>query len=108
MFTEVTTFSVHPDAMDQLIRYFQDSIAEAMAGQRGFAGMLLLTDRQASQAIAVLLWETEADLLAHTGGDGRWLLPATALLDDTARSASYEVSVRVERTAQSLLWMHGI
>ena len=49
MFMEVTSLSVHPEAMDPLIRHFQDTLAEGLAGQRGFAGMLLLTDRQTGQ-----------------------------------------------------------
>jgi heme-degrading monooxygenase HmoA len=107
MFIEVTSLSVSPDKMDSLIRHFQDSVAEGLAGQRGFAGMLLLTDRQAGQALALLLWETEADLLVFAAGQSQWLL-ATSLLIQQARRVSYEVSVYAERTEQGTLWMHGI
>jgi conjugal transfer/entry exclusion protein len=107
MFAEVASLSVHPEAMDALIRHFQDAVAEGLAGQRGFAGMLLLTDRQAGQALALLLWETGADLLASTAAQSQRLLP-TCLLIQQARMVSYEVSVHAERTEQGMLWMHGI
>jgi hypothetical protein len=108
MFAEVTSLSVHPDAIDPLIRHFQNTLPEGLAGQRGFAGMLLFTDRQTGQAIALLLWDSEADLLAHCASQHRWPRPAPALLKEPPRSVSYEVSVLVERTEQGALWMHGI
>jgi hypothetical protein len=91
-----------------MIRYFQDSPPAGAAGQQGLAGLLLLTNRQTSRAIALLLWETEAELLAHRSDHRQWLVPVTDLLDALARSVSYEVSVWVERTEQGSLWMHGI
>jgi hypothetical protein len=108
MFMEVTSLSVQPEAMDPLIRHFQDTLPERLAGQPSFAGMLLLTDRQTGQAIALLLWDSEADMLAHCAGQHQGQLLAPALLAERGGSASYEVSVRVERTEQGTLWLHGI
>jgi hypothetical protein len=93
--------------MDSLIRHFQDAVAQGAPGQRGLAGMLLLTDRLSDRAVAILLWESESDLLAHSNSHSQRLLPATDLLV-APEHASYEVSVQVERTAQGTLLMHGI
>jgi len=108
MFVEVASLSVHPEAMDALIRHFQDAVAEGLADQHGFAGLLLLTDRQTRQALALLLWDSEADLRAHCAGPHQGQLLAPALLIEPPRSNSYEISVRVERTERGTLWMHGI
>jgi heme-degrading monooxygenase HmoA len=108
MFAEVASLSVHLEAMDALIRHFQDAVAEGLADQHGFAGLLLLTDHRTGQALALMLWDSKADLRAHCAGQHQGQLLAPARLIEPPRWASYEVSVRVERTEQGTVWMHGI
>ncbi len=109
MFADVMIFLVDLGAMDRAIRHFQDSVTRAAVQQVGFSGMLLLTNRNSSQVIAVLLWETEADRLAATGSPDKQLnVLLAAPVNRTLEHARYDVSIQVEITTQGHAHVRGI
>ncbi len=57
-----------PDRLDEAIRIYRDSVVPRHIGAQGFKGALVLTDRSTGKAIAISLWETEADLTAFAPG----------------------------------------
>ena len=64
MNARVTTVQVRPDKMDEAIGIYRDSVTPAAQQQKGFKGLLMLTDRNTGKGISIALWETEADMMA--------------------------------------------
>jgi heme-degrading monooxygenase HmoA len=61
MHARVTTIQLQPGMADRMSAIFEDSVVPAAKEQRGG---LLLTDRNTGKAVAISLWDTEADLAA--------------------------------------------
>ena len=68
MHARVNYRQIPPDRMDEAISIYRDSVLPRHIGAKGFKGGLVLTDRGAGKAIAISLWETEADLTAFAPG----------------------------------------
>jgi heme-degrading monooxygenase HmoA len=64
MHARVTTIQLQPGMTEKLTAIFQGAVVPAAKEQQGFKGGQLLTDRNTGKAVAVSLWETEADLAA--------------------------------------------
>ncbi len=64
MYARLVTVMIQRGNMDETVAMFRDSVVPALKEQEGFKGALLLTDRKAGKACAVVLWETEEDMLA--------------------------------------------
>ena len=47
-----------------VVQTLRDTVFPAAQRNRGFFGMLLMSDRRASKVIGITLWESEADMLA--------------------------------------------
>ena len=69
MHAAVNHIQIQPGKMNEAIAIFRDSVIPAASQQQGNKGGILLTDPSTDNAIAVALWETEADAAAViTGG----------------------------------------
>ena len=69
MHAAVNFVQIQPGKMNEAIAIFRDSVVPAASQQQGNRGAILLTDPNTNKAIAVALWETEADAAAVvTGG----------------------------------------
>ena len=64
MYARITTFELKPGMVDEGIKMARDSILPAAREQPGFKGLWNMADRSNNKAIAITLWETEADLIA--------------------------------------------
>ncbi len=64
MHARVRTFQVHSGQMEERIRHDEATVLPALRQLQGFQGLLLLADHQAHKTMAIVLWETEADMLA--------------------------------------------
>jgi heme-degrading monooxygenase HmoA len=64
MYARVVSFQAQPDKFDVMLSIFSDSIYPAAQQQEGFAGTLLLSDRDTGRGMTITLWDTEADLIA--------------------------------------------
>jgi heme-degrading monooxygenase HmoA len=64
MHARMTTIQLQPGMADRMSAIFEDSVLPVAKEQRGFKGGLLLTDRNTGKAVAISLWETEADVAA--------------------------------------------
>jgi heme-degrading monooxygenase HmoA len=64
MHARVGIIQVHPGKMDEFVRIFRDAMSPSARTQKGYKGVIVLTDRDAGKVIGFSLWETEADARA--------------------------------------------
>ncbi|GAC1386189.1 MAG: hypothetical protein NVS4B7_11980 [Ktedonobacteraceae bacterium] len=64
MYARVITGQYQPGNFDTAGPIIRDAIVPAAKQQPGFKGVLLLNNHTTGKGIAILLWETEADLKA--------------------------------------------
>jgi heme-degrading monooxygenase HmoA len=95
MHARVTTFQVRAGRIDEVIAMTRDSVLPDAREQKGYRGVLVLTDRAASKIVAVSLWETETDMIAGEAGylPGQGGKLADLISGRTVRE-HYEVSVQ--------------
>jgi len=65
MFARLTIVQVKADKMDEVIKIYGDQVVPAAKSQKGYKGILLLTDRKTGKGISVALWESEQDAIAN-------------------------------------------
>ena len=97
MYARVTTGYVQPGKMDEFNQYIRETIVTLYPQQQGFKGALFLTDRSANKAIAITLWETEAELAAGEASGGYYREQLTKLAHLFASAPvreAYEVSIQ--------------
>jgi heme-degrading monooxygenase HmoA len=109
MVAQVVTFAVDEGAMDTLISRYQDVIAPAALARPGFAGMLLLINRESGRALALSLWDTRADLLAWEAGAPQASLASAAQPAAAAVAREeYDVGMHAEVTEEGVARIRGI
>ena len=62
MYARIVTVHVQADKIDELIAVYRDSIVPAIAGQKGFLGARLFTDRATGKGISITRWQTNEAL----------------------------------------------
>jgi len=97
MYARVTTGYVQPGKMDELNQYVRETLVPLYSQQQGFKGALFLTDRSANKAIAITLWETEAEMAAGEASGGYYreqLAKMAHLFASAPVREAYEVSIQ--------------
>jgi len=51
-----------PERIEETTRQFEDEMLDALAKQPGFRGITVGVNRRSGKAVALTLWETEADM----------------------------------------------
>ncbi|MFQ6115311.1 MAG: antibiotic biosynthesis monooxygenase family protein [bacterium] len=97
MHARVVTCQAQPGKIEEGISIYRDSAAPAAKQQKGFKGILLLTNPGTGKAISITLWETEADMKAgeSSGYFQEQIAKFGALLAAPPVRETYEVSVQV-------------
>jgi heme-degrading monooxygenase HmoA len=97
MYARVITVQIQPIRVDEAIRIYQDSVVPAAKQQKGFKNIWLLTDRKSGKGISVVLWETEADMIASetSGYLSAQLAKFGSFFTIPPITERYEVSVQV-------------
>lgn len=62
MFARATRLEGSPDRLKEAIRQFREQTLPAAQQQPGFGGGMLLADRSSGAAMALTLWESEANM----------------------------------------------
>ena len=97
MNARVTIVQVRPDKLEETIGIYRDSVAPAAQQQKGFKGLLMLTDPATGKGISIGLWETEADMIA--GESSGYFQQQLAKFKDVFSAPpvreQYEVSVQI-------------
>ena len=62
---------LHPkgDQKEQVLRICEDVLAPAAERQKGFCGLLVMSDVEADRVLGITLWDTEAEMLAGERGE---------------------------------------
>ena len=61
MFSRVNFLETEPDRSDDVARVVREVVHPSISAEPGYAGYLVLADRETGRALGVTLWETEAD-----------------------------------------------
>ena len=64
MHARVVTTQMKPEAFDDAVRIYQESVVPAAQAQKGFKHIWLLSDRSTGKSYSIAVWETEADMAA--------------------------------------------
>ena len=65
MFARLTIVQVEVDKIDEVIKIYGDNVVPSAKGQKGYKGILMLTDRKTGKGISLTLWESEQDAIAN-------------------------------------------
>ncbi len=96
MYARVTFASAQPGNIDEIAKVIRESVLPAAKKQKGFKGLLHMGDRQTGRGMVVVMWDTEADMIAgETSGFYReQVAKVMPLLTGTATMEHYEVTVQ--------------
>ena len=64
MHARVVTIQYQPGKVDEAIQILRESVLPETRQQKGFKGVMGLADRSTDKAMAITLWQTEADAQA--------------------------------------------
>ena len=64
-FARVTTTQSKIESYDEMIKLYSDSVVPAAKSQKGYLGILLLTDRITGKSLSIAIWESEEDGIAN-------------------------------------------
>ena len=95
MHARATTVQVQPGKMQEAIDLIKDSIIPAVKAQKGYQGLYLMTDATSSKALAISVWETEADMMASEtrGYYQEQIAKLGSLIAGTPTTDHYELSM---------------
>jgi heme-degrading monooxygenase HmoA len=63
MYVRLSRFAgLDPERIEETTRQFEDESLDALAQQPGFRGITVGVNRRSGKAVAVTMWETEADM----------------------------------------------
>ncbi len=65
MFARLTIVQVKVDKIDEVIKIYRDNVVPAAKSQKGYKGILMLTDRKTGKGISIAMWENEQDAIAN-------------------------------------------
>ena len=65
MFARLTIVQVKVDKIDEVIKIYGDNVVPAAKSQKGYKGILMLTDRKTGKGISIAMWESEQDAIAN-------------------------------------------
>ncbi len=81
MYVRGTDIQVKSGKTQELIKAYDDLVVPAQKAQKGYQGSYLMTNASSGKAIAISLWETEADML-ESESDSGYLKDVLAKLAD--------------------------
>ncbi len=95
MHVRAVTVQVQSGKMQEAIDIFKDSVVPAQKAQKGYQGSYLMTSASDGKALAISLWESEADMLEgeSTGYYQEQIAKLASLFAGPPDLNHYEVSV---------------
>ncbi len=94
MHVRAATVQIQSGKMQEFIKAY-DSLVPAIKAQKGYQGSYLMTDASSGKALAISVWETEADMLASESDSGylpEALTKFAGLLGGSPEFEHYELS----------------
>lgn len=65
----VSRGQIREGMLHEFVTMTQETVRRVYRKQKGFRGFLLLTDRSQNGAVAISLWDSSADRMAHEASD---------------------------------------
>lgn len=97
MHASVATFKVRPGKTEEAVRIYLGSVVPVMREQRGFQGILVLSNPEIDEGYTIALWDTEGD--AETYGSsktyGEQIAKFGSTLAEPPDRKVYEVSLQM-------------
>jgi heme-degrading monooxygenase HmoA len=96
MYARVTFATAQPAKVDQTIKIMRDSVLPTVKKQKGFKGLVYLTNRKTGKGMVIGLWNTENDLAAveSSGVYQEQVAKVMPLLSAPPTMEHYEVSIK--------------
>jgi len=96
MYARVTFATAEPAKVDQTIKTMRDSVLPVVKKQKGFEGLIYLTNRKTGKGMVIGLWNTEDDLAAveSSGVYQAQVAKVIPLLSGPPTMERYEVSLK--------------
>jgi heme-degrading monooxygenase HmoA len=96
MHARVTFATAEPAKVDQTIKIMRDSILPAAKKQKGFKGLIYLTNRKIGKGMVIVLWNAEDDMTAgeSSGFYQEQVAKEMPLLSGPPTMEHYEVSLK--------------
>ena len=96
MHAAVNHVQIQPGKINEAIAIFRDSVIPAASQEQGSRGSILLTDPNTNKAIAVALWDREADAEAvvTSGWRQEQIAKLASVIAGPPVREVYEVSIR--------------
>ena len=70
MHVRAATVQFQPGKTQEAIDIYNDSVVPAQKAQKGYQGSYLMTDASSGKALAISVWDSEADMLAGESSGG--------------------------------------
>jgi heme-degrading monooxygenase HmoA len=64
-FARLTITQAKIESVDEMVKLYSDSVVPAAKSQKGYLGILLLTNRETGKGISIAIWESEEDAIAN-------------------------------------------
>jgi heme-degrading monooxygenase HmoA len=64
-FARVTITQSKMESLDEMVKLYSESVVPAAKSQKGYLGILLLTNRETGKSISITIWESEEDAIAN-------------------------------------------
>ncbi len=64
-FARVTITQSKIESYDELVKLYAESVVPAAKSQKGYRGILLLTNRETGKSISISFWDSEEDAIAN-------------------------------------------
>ena len=64
-FARVTITQSNVEKFDEMVKLYKESVVPAAKAQKGYLGILLLTNRGTGKSISIAMWESEEDAIAN-------------------------------------------
>lgn len=97
MYAGVSPFRVQDGKTEEAVQIYLVSAIPAMREQRGFRGVLVLTDPETGEGYGITLWETEEDAKAFdsSGNYREQVIKLGRLLAESPDRKIYDVSIQM-------------
>ena len=95
MHVRAATIQIQQGKMQDAVDLFNNAVVPAQKAQKGYQGSYLMTDAGSGKALAISLWETEADMLAGESDSGYLqaaLTKLAGLFEGSPELGHYELS----------------
>src|SRR3712207_2948549 len=69
MHARVITLCPRRGQKERVIRICEDVVTPAAERQKGFSGLLVMSDDETDKILGITIWDTKADMLANEDGE---------------------------------------